>query len=249
MYYYIFDPPQGAKEYERVAQVKELLSSLGIAGEMVSPSPGKSISQLVDLAITKRYSTVIAVGSMALINQVARAIHGQPVVLGIIPLFEHPDLVQLIGVTTWQAAAEQLKRRRWQPIHVGVLNSSVSFLTSATIEIPSECGYWLHSENFSLQSQGGSITITPTQEVGNGLLVQLSQPQAKPGLFSFRKPDPLLAIPSRFQLNALEIKSSQALSVTVAGSVVATTPLHATTHSEPIRLIVGRRDETLDDKD
>lgn len=53
MYYYIFDPPQGAKEYERTAQIKELLSTLGIAGEMTSPIPGRGVEELVQIAIQK----------------------------------------------------------------------------------------------------------------------------------------------------------------------------------------------------
>ncbi len=36
MYYYIFEPALEAKEYERTSQIKEYLSSLGIAGEMTT---------------------------------------------------------------------------------------------------------------------------------------------------------------------------------------------------------------------
>ena len=58
MYYYIFEPPLEAKEYERTAQIKEYLATIGIAGEMTAPTPGRSVEDLIQLAIGKRLSLI-----------------------------------------------------------------------------------------------------------------------------------------------------------------------------------------------
>lgn len=136
MYYCIFEPPVGPKEYERVAQIKSKLTELGIVGEMATPMPGKTIEQLVSNAVSKRYSTVVAIGGIALINQVVRAVEPYDLVLGIVPLTEHADITTLIGTSTWEAAADQLKRRRCQPVWLGEMNGGISFLTPARLVLP-----------------------------------------------------------------------------------------------------------------
>ena len=161
MYYYIFDQPQGANEYQRTAQIKERLGELGIAGEMTTPVPGRSVQDLVHNAVAKRYATIVAVGGIALINQVARAIEPYDLVLGIIPLQENPDINALIGSTSWEDAAEQLKKRRWQAVRLGVMQGNICFLTPATISIPASMAVSVSTPDFQLtEKHGAEITVT-----------------------------------------------------------------------------------------
>lgn len=245
MYYYIFDPPVGTREYERTAQIKDYLSSLGIAGEMTSPTPGKSVEDLVHLAIAKRYSTIVAVGGMALVNRVARALEPHDVVFGIIPTVEHEDIVRLTGTNDWKSAADQLKRRRWHAIQLGLINKEICFLTPATIVLPSGMGYQLKTHSFTLEGVDGTITITPLggSEMESGLQVEIkaNAAPAKRGFLSglFGKTNPVPE-DSVFTVPSLALATEQPIPVQVAGTDLTTTPIRCTTQAKSLKLIVGK---------
>lgn len=254
MYYYIFEPPQGPKDFERNAQIKELVSSLGIAGEMSTPTTGKGVEELVNQAIAKRYSTIVAVGGMALINQTARALEPYDVVLGIIPTVEHSDIAQLIGVSDWKSAAEQLKRRRFHLFHQGAINSQIHFLTPATVSIPGNSEYEIISERYQVKGKGGEIKITPaytdtdssTGSIKNGysnLIIEiLPKQQRKSKSFwkgFFNKSNPEI-LKSRFSVDSFSLSTEAGLPVSVAGSVLCTTPINCSTKSKEIKIIVGK---------
>lgn len=244
MYYYIFEPPQGPKEYERTAQIKELLSSLGIAGEMAAPQPGRSTEDLVNLAIAKRYATIVAVGGMKLANQVARAMLAYDAVLGIVPTHDDPDIAQLIGTSDWKVASEQLKRRRWQHIQLGIMNTNLAFITPATVAIPEKGRFVAATPEMTLESHGpAQVTITPIRdtEVRQGLVLTIEERGRKTSpLASLFRSKPVVPTTSRFEIEVLTLQTSDAYPVTVAGEVLTNTPIQCTTEGRAIRLIVGK---------
>jgi hypothetical protein len=245
MYYYIFDPPQGAKEYERTAQIKEYLSTLGIAGELVTPQPGRTVEDLVNLAITKRYSTVVAVGGIALINRIAHALQPHDVVMGIIPLVDHPDIERIIGVKDWKVAAEQLKKRRWQTVRLGIFNKQHSFLVPATLELTATQAFGIQTKEYIMYGNGpATLTITPEDnEVGEPYLqVTCTPPTVQKGFLQrlFKNEEPELRITS-VRLHNFELSASEDLPVTVAGSTIVTTPAQCGLQSHALKLIVARR--------
>ncbi len=244
MYYYIFEPPTEPRDFERNAQIKEYLSQLGIAGEMISPMPGKTVDDLVQLAVRKRYSTLIAVGGPELVNRVARLLEPYDVVFGIIPTREHPDLSRLIGTTDWKGAAEQLKRRRWQPLRLGLMNGETAFLTPAYLEVPFEGSATLTTSRFSATTGPSLITITPAygEDATQQLEVHIAPaaPKKKGLLHSLLGRQERPADESTFQAARIDIDVAPSLSVLVAGAEVASTPVRFTMQQEPIRLIVGK---------
>lgn len=245
MYYYIFEPPREAGEYERTAHIKEYLSTLGIAGEMTSPTPARNIEDLVDLAVAKRYSTIVAVGRIELINQVVRAMEPHDAVLGIIPLMQDPDLAKLIGITDWKDAAQQLKRRRWQSVHLGLINSEACFLTPATLALPPTVSFEMETAHFTAQGNGGLITMVPSfgeEESESGISIRMETEASSSGgffqsLFGKKKEVPST---SQFFVKEMNLITSQSIPVVVAGGTVTTSPLHCTIQDKPIKLIVGK---------
>jgi diacylglycerol kinase family enzyme len=249
MYYYIFEPPQGPKEYERTAQIKELLSQLGIAGEMAAPQPGRTVEDLVKIALAKRYSTIVAVGGMEIINRVARAMLSHDAVLGIIPVHNDPDVAELIGTGDWKIAAEQLKRRRWQHLQMGMMNTNICFLTPATITVPSSKELHVVSESFKLTATGPAVVrITPLRDPESpvsGLLLDIvSEAKPKSGLLSFFGTKEESPRSSHFRVQELSLTTSESYPVVVAGETLASTPITSTTEAKGIRLIVGRGTQT-----
>jgi hypothetical protein len=245
MYYYIFEPPQGPKEYERTAQIKEYLTQLGIAGEMAAPQPGRSAEDLVNLAIAKRYSTVVAVGGMDLVNRIARTLLPYEAVLGIIPTTNDADLAALIGTTDWKAAADQLKRRRWQHVELGIMNGTTCFLTPATITIPKGKSFEVQTEAFTLKSPGAALVKITPQRHAEGTSHELvldvtSAEKPKSALARFFTPDSKAPQGSTMRVPALTLVTSEPLPVLVAGESLISTPIRCTTETKGLRLIVGK---------
>lgn len=251
MYYYIFDPPVGANDYQRTSLIKEKLSTLGIAGEMASPMPGRTVADLVHNAISKRYSTIVAVGDMPLINQVAQALEPYDAVLGIIPFHDDPDLAQLIGVHTWEEATEQLKKRRCQPVRLGLIKGGGCFLTPATIVVPPRDAIELDTPDFTARQEGGTVTIVPGQNqddaTEHGLLIRIDMAeQSKGGFFSsLFGSKPPLPRNSQFTTSNLTVSTPTPLPVIVAGATMGQTPLTFTTQAKPVRLIVARQGASI----
>jgi len=247
MYYYIFEPPHGSHDYERMAQVKEYLATLGIAGEMTSPTPGKDLEDLVESAIQKRYSTVVAVGGSALINRVARALEPHDAVFGIIPLQEHPDITKIVGVSDWKAAAEHLKRRRLRDVQIGLYNDQEGFLTPVTIVLNSDQRAVIKADKYSLESFGGTITVSPSipEEEGGktatlDLTITYPQP-AKAGFLSslFKRSTPQ-NLNTQLVSKNFQIQTDPVLPVSVAGAELGPTPCTFSVQKKPLKLIVAK---------
>jgi len=238
MYYYLFEAQRGPKEYERAAQIKELLANLGIAGEMATPTPGKSVEDLVAGAISRRYSTVIAVGGIELANRVAHALEPYDAVFGIIPTQEHPDLTALIGTADWKAAAEQLKRRRWLPVRMGSMNGSNFFILPARIELPEGSVFEVSAPRFKLSGSAHEITVVP----GVSLELRIGQSQApRRGFLQslFRNQQDDLG-QSLFSLEHFSLTADREISVKVAGVPIVGLPVEFGLQGKELKLIVGK---------
>lgn len=246
MYYYIFDPPRGPQDYQRTAQIKDKLTTLGIAGEMTSPMPGRDVPDLVANALAKRYGTVVVVGDSPLINQVARELLPHDLVMGIIPLHPNKDIHSLIGSNTWEAAAEQLKRRRWHPVRLGTVAGNGCFLTPATLVLPSQVSVTLHTADWSLSDVGPlTLQATPVQQgEASRLSIMLEHPEDEvpkgflSSIFGSKKSE---RRSSRFVVDQVNIETPEPVDVNVAGSVLHTAPLTLATQEKPLRLVTGSR--------
>jgi len=238
MYYYLFEAQHGPKEYERVAQIKELLSSLGIAGEMATPAPGHGVEDLVASAIAKRYSTVIAVGGIELVNRVAHALEPYDAVFGIIPIFDHPDIARLIGTSDWKTAAEQLKRRRWRPIRLGSMNGSAFFVMPAHVEVPTDVSYEITGPDFVVTGLGQPITVVAAEQ----LEVQIGESGiVKRGFLKSLFTDATVSTSvSEFRFDKFDLTCSREVTVKVAGVPMVVTPVQFRLQDKELKLIVGK---------
>lgn len=251
MYYYIFENTTVAKDLEKIAQIKEMIATLGIAGEMSVPGPGRGPVDLVNAAVTKRYSTIIAVGGMTLLNSVAKAIEPFDVVLGIIPLIDHPDFVKLIGTSDWKTATNNLKRRRWQTAKLGIINEQFCFLTPATLDFQSDSIFELIADKYNLKGSGGLIVITPSTyrdeedlqlilESDLSLSVDIIKDRSvkNKGIFAkmFNKQSDI-SLNSHLDLASFKLTSVNPVYATVAGEVLCQTPITCRVQEKSIKLI------------
>ena len=247
MYYYIFESPQGQKGFERTAQIKEQLSVLGIAGEMAMLSTGKTVVELIDIAVAKRYSTIVAVGGVELINQVARAIEPYDVVFGIIPNSDNPDIAGLIGTNDWKEAVNFLKKRLWKAVRLGIINETNCFLTPASIEIKDDNKYQFKTKKYSAEGSGGLVVrvspIGSEDEKVSQLRVEFLHNESgkNRSIFSkiFKKEEQIVQN-SCFVVNSFDLNTTKPAQIIVAGTEVGATPISCQTQEKMIRLIVGK---------
>src|SRR5579864_8081795 len=111
MYYYILEPPSSRAVRQNYQRLRDVLTHLGISGEIVAASPARTPLELAQMGMNKGYSTIVAVGGDRHINEIAMAVMGRAV-LGIIPLDASPLVTKIIGVNDLFGAAEALKYRR-----------------------------------------------------------------------------------------------------------------------------------------
>jgi len=111
MYYYILEAPSARSVRQNYQKLRDILTQLGIAGEVVSASPARTSTELAEMGIGKGYSTIVAVGGDHHVNEVATAVIGRAV-LGIIPVNASPLVTDIVGATDIRDAAEALKFRR-----------------------------------------------------------------------------------------------------------------------------------------
>ena len=138
MYYYIFEPPRSSHERAYFEKIRGIARQFSISGEITQSSPARSPEELVDMAITKNYTTIVAVGSDNHINKIASQIIKKsddfPMAIGIIPTNPDSMLYEKWGTKSAEDACETLKFRKLEKFDVGLVDPDIYFLTSIEVE-------------------------------------------------------------------------------------------------------------------
>lgn len=135
MYYYITEPPKTKEARRELDQLRTMLASLGIAGEFVSTESGRTVEKLAELGVAKKYSTLVAIGSEGLINQLAILLAGTDYIFGAVPLYQ-PDLLADVNNThNLTEALIALKYRRIKLASLGKIEPNKYFLTRTNLSL------------------------------------------------------------------------------------------------------------------
>ncbi|MCA9388829.1 hypothetical protein KC644_03675 [Candidatus Berkelbacteria bacterium] len=129
MYYYILDPPRSREEQKTIDDLRAKLTNLGIAGEFVTASPNRSIEEIAEIGVAKRYTTLVAIGSEKLINTVGLLLAGTPYTFGALPLENFSSLSLISNINNIDEAAEALKYRRLKFVPVTKIEPNKFFFT------------------------------------------------------------------------------------------------------------------------
>jgi diacylglycerol kinase (ATP) len=113
MYYYIINPSAGNGAINRVQEkMKSRLSELGIDGEFAKTTGPGDATKMAKMAITRGYSTIIAVGGDGTVNEIINGITKDSVAVGIIPIGNANNIAEHFGIGNWQQACQVLAARR-----------------------------------------------------------------------------------------------------------------------------------------
>jgi len=237
MYYYVLESPSSRSVRQTYQKLRDILTNLGIAGEMVTASPARTPTELTQMGISKGYSTIVAVGADDHIDEVAIASLGKAV-LGIIPIDASNEVTQLIGASDIRSAADTLKRRRLTTHPVAVIEPDSAFFLTAHISPPK-----LAKVSMVLDNKVRVHSYFNSLSVDRGLNVVLKSQhvtEKKKVLGLFGGGSETLTSESNFHAKQLRIVTEPSLPLIVGGTKVAETPLDLRLLQESLKLITKR---------
>lgn len=255
MYYYIFDIKK-CKKRSQVEAIKDYLGGLGISGEFAVPSAAQSVAELVDLGLSKQYSTIVGIGSDSIANEMASKLAGRKEAMGFIPLEVSPELASLIGTDNWKDACDILRFRKITEIRLGKTASGQYFLTylnlgiNGPVEITMElkdCIVSAKVKNFvvanyypavkKLAPDYLDILMTSVDPKGPGFLGKIST------LINGEKHSELST--SLFHARSLRIFSKNQVPIMSHNTQIAKTPQLIESSDELLRLITAKKASTF----
>lgn len=250
MYYYIFDIKKFSKR-SQVEDIKNYLNTLGISGEFTFPTAAQNIRELVDLAIGKKYSTIIAVGGEEIVNEVAGKLVGRNEAMGIIPHNDSDTLSQIIGSKSWKDACDILRYRKINQVRLGRTATLKHFLTFAKLNISGPVDITLEFKDFMVQTKAKSLIISnlhpQVRKIGDDYLdVLFESVDSKESimnrlgkLFGAAKTNDDLSR-SLIRARSLRIFTKNQIPISTNNVVIAKTPQLIESTDEYLRIITAR---------
>ncbi len=251
MYYYIFDIKK-CKKRTQVEEIKTYLGSLGISGEFTYPTAAMNAEELVDLGLSKKYTTIVAIGGEEIASAVAGRLLGRKEALGIIPLESSTDLNTLIGTSNWKNACESLRFRKISEIHLGQTAAGSVFLTSVKLDVITPVDITLEFKDYLIQARIKDlvvsnfrpelkkfapdhldITMTSVDPCSNKLLSTLAS------VFGL-KSEQVDKSHSLFRARSLRVFAKKSMPLIMENKLIAKTPQLIESTDEKLRLITAK---------
>lgn len=253
MYYYIFDIKK-CKKRSQIEDIKSYLNVLGISGEFTYPTGAQSVSELVDLGLSKQYSTIVGIGGDDIANTIASKLVGKKEAMGFIPLEISPELAALIGVSNWREACDVLRYRKIIEIRLGKTAAGNHFLTCASLDINNPVEVTIELKDCIIQAKVKKITIAnfhPTiQKIGPDFLdiiMSSVDPRESVVLSKFAsilglsKPNVTDLSLSLFRARSMRIFTKMQIPIIAGNQIIAKTPQFIESTDESLRLITSKK--------
>ncbi|MEX1052058.1 MAG: diacylglycerol kinase family protein [Patescibacteria group bacterium] len=237
MYYYVLESPSSRAVRQTYQKLRDILTNLGIAGEMVTASPARTPTELTQMGVSKGYSTIVAVGGDDHIDEVAIAALGQAV-LGVVPINASGLVTELVGVRDLRDAAESLKRRRLTTHSVVFVEPDNAFFLDAVVNAPKLAKISLVLDNkVRVHSYFNTLTINRALEL-HLTSEHITEPKKILGLFSTGGKK--VTSESFFHPRQVRIITEPPLPLMVGSTKVALTPTELRLVPESLKVITKR---------
>ncbi|QQG50234.1 MAG: hypothetical protein HZB70_01450 [Candidatus Berkelbacteria bacterium] len=237
MYYYILEAPANRSVRQTYQRLRDILTNLGIAGEMVAASPARTPEELAGMGIEKGYSTIVAVGGDHHINQVATNVMNRAV-LGIVPINASNQVTDLVGVNDIRAAAETLKFRRLTMVSTVLIEPDLPLFLDAEI-LPER----LAKVSLVIDNRVRAFAYFNRAVINRSLEIHLesthvTEPKKVLGIFSVG--GNIVKSESLLHGRSVRLVTDPDLPLLVAGRPVATSPLQLRLLPESLKVITRR---------
>lgn len=246
MYYYLQESASNWNERKVQDKLKKLVGQFGIAGESVSPSPARTIDELVAIGLEKNYSTFVGVGDDLFLNKVASSIinqrdrfGAQRVVLGLVPTNLQGDIATWLGYRTIDEAASALKSRKVALMDVPVIEPSKYFIAPLRIKGAAVFSIKLATPGYTIDTQAAALSIDRTMQVtisgapvGSKIMTTLRH--------FFTGETAQSAADSRLRSSTLRIETLDTIPVYLNSEMIAKTPISLKIVPQALNLITER---------
>ena len=243
MYYYIFETPKNTTWRTYVDKIQQISREFSITGEISFTSPARTAQELVQIGITKRYSTIVAVGSDTHINRIINQLVNNPpdipIALGIISTDPSMMLYEKWGFKKPEEACEMLKYRKLERFDVGFIEPNHYFFTSARIECKKPTRIILEVDRWKVEG------VIDRAEVSRNLYILLEKFTKKRSITKsiinwFVGKEDFDSEKSIFKGKIIRISSSDSLPVYVGNEVIAYTPINIYRKIHALNIITKR---------
>lgn len=237
MYYYIMEPPASRAVRQTYQKLRDLLTNLGIAGEMMAASPARTPEELAMMGLEKGYGTIVAVGGDTFVNHIAQTIIGQAV-LGVIPVGECEQIAEIIGTNNMRTAAEFLKFRRLSTLNTVLVEPDLLLLLDAVIVPPK-----LAKVNFVIDGKLRGYAYFNKLTISKDLVIKIEsthviEPKKFLGLFSTG--GTVMRSESVFHGRNVRLVTDPELALLINRQPVAKTPVQLRANPNSLKVITKR---------
>lgn len=237
MYYYILESAASRATRQTYQKLRDILTNLGIAGEMVAASPARTPEELAVMGIEKGYSTIVAVGGDHHINQVATTIMDRAV-LGIVPIGASRQVTELIGLSDIRTAAETLKHRRLMTVSTVFIEPDLLLFLDAEIIPPK-----LAKISLVIDNKVRAFAYFNRAVVNRSLEVTVESThltEAKKVFGLFKTGGNTIRSESLFHGKSVTLRTDPDLPLLVAGQPIAKTPVNLRLLPQSLKVITRR---------
>lgn len=247
MYYFLFDQIHSSKQRADFEKIKDIAREYQILSASAHISPARSAEELVEDALSKNFTTIVAVGEDTLVNDVVSSIiklqEKENIVLGIISTDSDSLLYERWGYKTFEEALETLKYRKLEKFTIGMVEPNHYFLSSAKIECNKPTRFIIEIDRFKVEA------VLDRLEVSNNLYILLERygrerSVLKSTLNWLSGKNTGFADRSVFKGKIIKIDSREKVSVLIGKREVAKTPINVFRKINALNIIT-KRDRVL----
>lgn len=246
MYYYLQESTSNWNERKLQEKLKKLVGQFGIAGEAVSPSPARTIDELVTIGLEKNYSTFVGVGTDLFLNKVASSLinqrvrfGGERVVLGLVPTNFQGDIALWLGYRSIEDAAAALKSRKVASVDVPVIEPSKYFIAPLRIKGTKTFSIKLATAGYTIDTQAASLSIDRNLSVMISGTPSQNQLMGRLRHFFTGKNSENIA-DSKLHSSQLRIETLDTIPVYLHSEMIAKTPVSLRIVPQALNLIMER---------
>ena len=237
MYYYILESPTNRNSHNIYNKLRDDLTYLGISGEYAIANPARPHTELVKIAISKGYTTIVVAGGDKIINDVSTLVLDR-VALGIIPIGNCPNASEIFGISEYKEAIEALKVRRVVESNLVLIEPDVLVFMDADITSHNLLKAQLVIENkVKGQAYFNRISISRDLEIKIHSIHKIAQPKIL-GLFSGGYKE--VAADSLFTPKNARIITEPSLPINCLGQQISQTPASFRLLPNALKIITKR---------
>ncbi|MBI4175307.1 hypothetical protein HY523_01680 [Candidatus Berkelbacteria bacterium] len=243
MYYYLVEPQRQRSGEIFLERLASLTTDLGIAGEIVVPSPVKPIDQLIDIGLTKGYTTLVVVGTDRFLMQAIACLMDRPAserpVLGLVPLAARSLMNRMLGINSFKDALQHLKFRKLAYVTLAEIEPKRYLMTEAVVQTRAPLEFTIDIDDALIQVRATDLIVT-----GKNQLIVHNRTRRPHALLRFGAwllgGEVIDRSTSLFHGNHLRIGSSHPVPLMYEGEILARTPVASRLIRRALKIIVAR---------